>query len=906
MTFNGSNTTLKRSLGLLALAGSTALLSGCLDRPVGATKPETNNVFVKLNPSGGIDKIDLLFMIDNSLSMGDKQDVLAAAVPQLLTRLTNPDCVSEPDPTTGAITRQTVAGNPASTACPAGLQREFAPIRDIHIGAVTSSLGDYGGDVCPESADGLEDSAKSFGMADQNDHGWLLGALPRVQAKGLNLGTAPFLDWTPADANAYTATSGEFGLAVKTEQFRNFVVAGGELGCGFEMILESWYRFLIDPDPPSEVVRRGSSQSVAIRGNAGTDPETGIAYGDWGGEILKQRAAFLRPDSLVAVVVVADENDCSLKDAGSYSWWPSSTAKRNADGTIQKDASGSTVANFMFRPSNACATAGANDRCCYSCMLGGVDSSIPEDCLSADPTCRYANAEVLTSDVDSTNLRCMHQKQRFGYDFLFPVERYSNALTLKKICPQHDDLACVGDEVGVDNPLYDNLLEGGLPTGPDRDDPSVVFFAGIVGVPWQDLATTIDPAVPLQYKLASQLDWDLFAPLDEYATPPLDPLMIESIDPRSGSNPVTGFPLVNPDGAAVMANPINGHEWYPLNRGDIQFACVFSLETQLKEGTTSASKECLEDATTTPATPVRCAGLADEALRQCKRQFVGCACSNGAAGADGPGARKSPLCQSGTDTYSNTQIAAKAYPGVRELQALRAFHLANTKAPDNAIVASICPKDLTWANREGAGYGYNPAVQALVDRLKAKLGGTCLPRPLTVRDDGTVPCSIVELIDKANGEWCACSAKGREPIKDTDPKLAKSILGAAERQGICVGAAAAKKDPTIKGIRCADVCLCGLKELLAGDGAAGDQCLTAENIEKSAAAPGFCYVAPNQVPESNTDLIAKEQVIVGTCPSNQKQLIRIVGNPDVAGVDQSAPAPGIVIIACSGAPFTGD
>src|SRR5512145_1337791 len=145
MTFTASPFRARRlcSLGVLALV--TAATSGCLDRPVAQTNPQTNNVFVKKNVTGGVDKIDILFVIDNSLSMGDKQDVLAAAVPQLLGRLTNPDCVDDPENPTTAEQRPS-----PSDPCGGGLQREFAPVKDIHIGVVTSALGDFGGDTCPE------------------------------------------------------------------------------------------------------------------------------------------------------------------------------------------------------------------------------------------------------------------------------------------------------------------------------------------------------------------------------------------------------------------------------------------------------------------------------------------------------------------------------------------------------------------------------------------------------------------------------------------------------------------------------------------------------------------------------------------------------------------------------------
>lgn len=644
------------------------------------------------------DKLDLLFVIDNSLTMGDKQTVLASAVPQLLRRLTNPDCVS----TDGALT--TVMDTPTSP-CPSGQARAFTPVDDIHIGAVTSSLGDFGGTICPETVGEQEPR----GFPDQNDHGWLLGALPRVKATGLV--ADPFLAWSATDASSYTSV-----IDARAKEFQDYVTVAGELGCGFEMTLESWYRFLIDPRPPVDVGREGSLPSK----RSGTDPD-----------ILAQRAAFLRSDSLVAVVMLSDENDCSFKDSNAYSWWPTSVTK-------SPDAFGNPVSNYMFRPSKACASAGPNDRCCYSCMLGGVDNSIPQDCLDADPTCRYANSEYLPDLDDAVNLRCLHQKQRFGYDFLFPVTRYSNALSLKTLCPDqtYGDLDCdctaakakgvacdPGEPVG--NPLYANL-SGTLPSGPDRDDPSRVFFAGILGVPWQDLATDAvtaqdpkgkDGSVALQYKRASELDWDLFAPVNEYATPPGDPMMIEQVAPRAGTQPITGEALVAPTGAKFMANSINGHEWAPMNNGDIQFACIFSLAPQMSEGSTSAIRDCA--LAVGGISPQKCSGLTDEALRECMRRSVGCACSGSGSSGDLL-ANMSPLCQQTDGSYTTTQVAARAHPGVRELQALRAFHSQNNDT-DNAIVASICPKDLTYANRASSGYGYNPAVMALANQMATKL-----------------------------------------------------------------------------------------------------------------------------------------------------------------------------------------
>src|SRR5688572_30066861 len=78
-----------------ALVASLLLGAGsaCLDRPIGAPPPVTTNIFVDRITQTAIDKIDLLFMIDNSISMSDKQAILRAAVPDLVNRLVNPICV---------------------------------------------------------------------------------------------------------------------------------------------------------------------------------------------------------------------------------------------------------------------------------------------------------------------------------------------------------------------------------------------------------------------------------------------------------------------------------------------------------------------------------------------------------------------------------------------------------------------------------------------------------------------------------------------------------------------------------------------------------------------------------------------------------------------------------------------
>jgi hypothetical protein len=177
--------------------------------------------------------------------------------------------------------------------------------------------------------------------------------------------------------------------------------------------------------------------------------------------LLAQRAAFLRPDSLVAIIMLSDENDCSLRATGQA--WLAGTF-------------GGTVAP-MYAASSACAT-DPNSACCYTCPAGP-----PTGCEWADAPCQENGQHLqdrLPALADGSNLRCFNQKQRFGVDFLYPTERYVNALSRLKLCPSNLTLDSEDCPQGsVDNPLF----AGGRA-------PQSVYLAGIVGVPWQSIAAT--------------------------------------------------------------------------------------------------------------------------------------------------------------------------------------------------------------------------------------------------------------------------------------------------------------------------------------------------------------------------------------------------------------------------------
>lgn len=744
-----------------------ALLAGCLDRPIGALQPVTTNLFVTRIEQTSVDKIDLLFMIDNSASMSDKQAILRLAVPDLVQRLVNPVCITA-DGSRGET--------PAPGAdCPAGQSREFNPIVDINVAVISSSLGDAGAD---------DACVPGGAVPDRVDLAHLVGSLPRGRVGANEHG---FLEWR-ADSTAEADFSAKFERMVESV---------GERGCGWEASLESWYRFLIDPFPYRELVRvpcpgaRDDSRNCV---QAATDAQGQVLLDQ---ELLNQRAAFLRPNSLVAIIMLSDENDCSIAVEGS-SWAVGSTRRS------------------MNRASSTCDT-DPNAKCCYAC-----GTRVPDGC-AADPICDTPpTGDRLPPEQDATNLRCFDQKRRFGYDFLYPTDRYVNALRQPQLCMGRADLKMEGCPASnlVNNPLF---VEG--------RPSSLVFLGGIVGVPWQPLASDVDandnpltdPNV-LRYKSAPELARDdvwaeilgspgvRWQPATEAsaevagspATLPANPLMIESQFPRAG---------------VTRGNTINGREYSTLDGptpSDLEYACIFPLPE-----------------------PRECAGL-EPSQCDCTENDI-----------------DRPLCERepGVSQPGTLQYWAKAYPGLRQLQVLHDYR-------ENSIVASICARNVDITTRDTrADFGYRPAVDTIVERLKERLGDRCLPRGLLTAADDSVPCTLVETVPRPS-ETCECDpAAARRVPDERTASLIRAEL-ASDVNGPC-GA----DDPT-----CQRACLCEVLQVQDAANPDPEEALRACQEDPDAnGVEGWCYVADTPLQSvGNPDLVAE-------CPATKRQLLRFVG-----------------------------
>ncbi|MBK6519205.1 MAG: hypothetical protein IPG04_34970 [Polyangiaceae bacterium] len=630
----------RRAGGAVSCLASVAALlhTGCLDRPIEPIEPRTTKGAIETLKSSRVDKIDLLLAIDNSISMADKQTLLGEAVPQLVDRLVNPRCV---DPSkTAPVAPETIA-QPAGPLDPCPLidkageplqtKREFEPVKDIHVGIISSSLGDLSGGDCG-GAQHYDDGGK---LLDRSLGG---GTVP-------TFGDDHFLLWDP---------DGKYGPNTDVSAFQGtlteMVIGVGQTGCGYEMQLESVVRFLVDPAPYAELVRE------PVEGSADRNVKRGVDE-----DVLTQRAAFLRPDSLVAIVMLSDENDCSVQAEG-YGYF--------------------AFSGGLEPGSSACASS-PDDPCCYSC-----NTDPPQGC-TADPACA-GNPEI---PVDAPGLRCWDQKRRFGTSLLYPVSRYVNALTLENIDPARVDLKPKEGGESVPNPLLE-----GRPNG-------LVYFAGIVGVPWQAVARRNDagePDLARGYMTPGELEslglFEALAGDPDRLVPPSDPFMIESVEPRSGTSAILGL-------APTSDNAINGGDRTPADPDTelydvgLQYACIFDVDDD-PEG--SECSECAD-------------GVCDN-----------------------------PVCEGTVQTH------AKAVPGLRQLALIRAMK-------DQGIAASVCPANTDDAQKTSPEYGYNPAVGALVDALKDDLAGQeCLPFSIEAIA-GQVTCLVVQ---SSRADSCTCDGPG--------------------------------------------------------------------------------------------------------------------------------------------------
>jgi hypothetical protein len=208
---------------------------------------------------------------------------------------------------------------------------------------------------------------------------------------------------------------------------------------------------------------------------------------------------------------------------------------------------------------------------------------------------------------------------------------------------------------------------------------------------------------------------------------------------------------------------------------------------------------------------------------------------------------QNPLCQNAQGAYTTTQLRGKAYPGLRMLQVLQGLG-------DQAIAGSICPAQTTDRTRED--FGYSPAIQGIMNRLRNPLGNQCLPIALPIdATSGQTPCAVIEVFSAPS---CACD---NEPGRRTAPDAL--LTDEMRVQGNC---------------------FC---EILQASGNTQSICRSQTN-PPATAGDGWCYADPAQSSDVTCDL-------VNGCPADQQRKIQFINT-------NSQPRPGAIAYLRCGVP----
>ena len=263
-----------RSITAMAFLGMAALSSGCLDRELKALNPCLVSGVARKVAVTNVDFVDLLFVVDNSGSMRQEQGALREQFPKLIQTLT---------------TGKKSDGE------------SFPPVKDMHLGVVSTDMGLAG---IANNFPGCNTQRHING----GDDGVLLH--PGNTGAGCAAMYPPFLSFVQGKDDPQKITT-DFGCIANL----------GTSGCGFEQQLEAGLKALWPKnykDADGNVYAPDKNPILFLS----TTPDGRFGHGDTpttqGGN-----GGFLRNDpikglSLIAIIIVSDEEDCSSKNTNHF------------------------------------------------------------------------------------------------------------------------------------------------------------------------------------------------------------------------------------------------------------------------------------------------------------------------------------------------------------------------------------------------------------------------------------------------------------------------------------------------------------------------------------------------------------------------------------------------------------
>ncbi len=333
------------------------------------TPTDTGQQFNACAGCQGLEGVDILVVVDNSISMGEEQQILATGFYTLINSLVAP-----------------VQGWP------------YAAAANVRVGITSSDLGvQYGGQGAsePQMAQlitGCGDAANPLG-----DDGMLLAAPPpenAVTVDSYRIKCDP--DGAQCPDPTWTCNhNGTAGLCIAPNN-----AAQGQVACN--PINGAWAD--TTAAAPTDIAR-----NVACMAQLGTDGCGFEQQLQAGVRSLQRNQNFIRPNHLLAVLVVSDEEDCSMSTNGIFYTPEFQGLNINTSCNLPPQNETNNLFNARYFYDSLIAAKGGNaSQVLFAAIVGvpptpvcqGTGDMI-QGCL-ADPQMQYASQEIVDPETNTT------------------------------------------------------------------------------------------------------------------------------------------------------------------------------------------------------------------------------------------------------------------------------------------------------------------------------------------------------------------------------------------------------------------------------------------------------------------------------------------------------------------------
>jgi hypothetical protein len=270
------------------LAGFVVFIGSCMDRKPGPVCPVPTEVTVDENMVKGFDGVDMIVVIDNSQSMAEEQDILATSFITLINSLAKPTA-----------------------------EWPYPPVENMRIAIVSSDLGlQYGEDGSTEGFPYTVDVTTCTDDDPKGDDGEFYDSLPSTIE--IVTGQIACDEDDPVQCPPDFNCSG--GVCTASENPYTVNCPNDPSDEWFETAAE---------DPNSDLAMQISCMSKLGTKGCGVEQQLQAAVRG----LERYQDDFLVDNHLLAVLIVSDEEDCSIEDPGLFETdeWISGTGYEEDD-----------------------------------------------------------------------------------------------------------------------------------------------------------------------------------------------------------------------------------------------------------------------------------------------------------------------------------------------------------------------------------------------------------------------------------------------------------------------------------------------------------------------------------------------------------------------------------------------